>query len=143
MPYARQDFSSGAVLTAAQADQIEENIAAHSHGVSSVSMVDVYLGLRGFLYGVIQNAGAGSIVAGSFFAYTRVGTGDFTITFSKAYTALPAILATAQKAGAGANPFRFSNYITSTLTTANIQIFNTVGAFVDTEVSFLATGKGD
>lgn len=39
MSYSRHTFVQSATLTAAQMNQIEENIAAHVHGVSSVSLV--------------------------------------------------------------------------------------------------------
>jgi hypothetical protein len=83
--------------------------------------------------GIVNTAGAGTIVEGSGFTLTRHGTGDVTITFSTGFSNEPAITATS-----GNWATQIQTYST---TAVRLNNFNTTtGAFVDAVIHFQAIG---
>lgn len=80
----------------------------------------------------------GAILAGSGFAATRNGAGDFTITYSTAFSGQPSVVATA----AVVSPAAITTIILSSAlaTSARIGLVNAAGTAQDTVFEFIAIG---
>jgi len=107
---------------------------------------DIRLGTAGDLLapGGVENlrmlrgrvAGNGTISAGSGFTVSKTGTGAYTITFTTAFSAEPAVTSTARTAGA-----RTANCTTASTGSAQILTFDTgTGTAADQDFYFIAIG---
>ena len=85
-------------------------------------------------YGIVDTTSPGSVVEGTGFTVTRNGVGDVTITFTTAFSDVPAVAlgSVGNTASLGATP---------TTTTAQIlRYVSTTGAQADGRVTFVASG---
>lgn len=86
--------------------------------------------------GRINTASSGTILQGSGFTITRNGTGDLTVTFTAAFSALPSVPAPGAEGGDLIGNLQGA----PTTTTARFQLFSTGGTLTDGIFSFIAIG---
>lgn len=143
MAYSRQDFSSGNVLTAVQADQLEENIASHPHGTSSIVAVPLDAGVRSMLWGRIwaRATNPASVVSGISFTVSWAALGAVTITFSKTFVEVPSVMGIIREPNT-AIPGGTVNFNTVTFSQALAQCLSASGTAVEREFSFMVIGRG-
>lgn len=117
-------------------DNPADGIAAVQRVVDRLKRVERRQSAR-TIRGLVNTAGAGSIVSGRDFAITRLGVGDIRITFKPAFSAVPAVIGMAAGT-AGTASVAQSSAEAITAERCRLTLLTAAGAAADGLISFTA-----